>query len=307
MIMIASATSVLAGFVTTTALPTAPASAATLGRKNLVAYRGLGTWVDAYDFSREKNPNKTPPVAPSAVDAMAKQGIKTLYLQASKSDSDTPNLLLSQDLLGQFLVRAHADHLRVVAWYLPKFTSPTADWNHIRAVLDFRANGQKFDSFGLDIESREQSDLNTRNTRLINLTKKMRSYVGDAMPLSAIVLPPVVTEVINKAYWPKFPWADIKAHYDVYQPMAYYTNRTQESGYRDPYRYITENVRILHNLLKSPIANVHAVGGIGDRSSTADFQSFVRGLRAAKSIGGSIYDWNTTKATAYSVLRTVPS
>ena len=305
MIMIAAAASVLAAYAAVDVLP-GTASAATPGRKNLVAYRGLGTWVDAYDFSREKNPGKTPPVAPSAVDAMAKQGVKTLYLQASKSDSDTPYLLLSQDLLGQFLERAHQNHMRVVAWYLPKFTSPTNDWNHVKAVLDFRYNGHKFDSFGLDIESREQSNLDTRNTRLVNLTKKLRSYVGDGMPLSAIVLPPVVTEVINTNYWPKFPWDQIKAHYDVYQPMSYYTNRTQDSGYRDAYRYMVDNVRILHNLLKSPIAAVHAVGGIGDRSTTKDYQDMVRADRDSKSIGGSVYDWHTTSLSAYTTLRNVP-
>src|ERR1700712_4370512 len=77
-----------------------PASAATPGRKNLVAFRGLGTWVDSYDFSREKNPGKTPPIAPSAVAEMAHQGVKTLYIQAAKNDSDTPGLLVSPDLLG---------------------------------------------------------------------------------------------------------------------------------------------------------------------------------------------------------------
>lgn len=276
-------------------------------RKDLSAYRGLGTWVDAYDFSREKNPNKTPSTSPADVDKMASKGIKTLYIQASKVDNDTPNLLLSQDLLGQFLNRAHANNMRVVAWFLPKFTSATNDWNHIKAVLDFRSNGQGFDSFGLDIESREQQDLRIRNERLVNLSNKIRSYVGNRMPLSAIVLPPVVTDVINTNYWPQFPWAQIKTTYDVWQPMAYYTNRTQASGYRDPYRYITENIRLLRNNLRSQTAPVHAVGGIGDTSNTEDYKSYVRGLRAQKSIGGSIYDWWTCRNAAWYVLHGVPS
>lgn len=305
LIMIATTASLFAAFAVTENPGAASASAP--GRKDLIAYRGLGTWVDAYDFSREKNPKGPPPVAPSAVDSMARQGVKTLYIQASKSDSDTPNLLLSQDLLGQFLQRAHDHGIRVVAWYLPKFISPTTDWYHVKAVLDFRYNGHKFDSFGLDIESRDQSDLDTRNNRLINLTKKMRSYVGQAMPLSAIVLPPVVTEIINRNYWPRFPWDQIKPYYDVYQPMSYYTNRTQQSGYRDAYRYLMDNVRILHDLLKSPIAAVHPIGGIADQSSTKDFQDMVRADRDSRSIGGSAYDWNTTSSSAWVTLRNVPN
>lgn len=275
-------------------------------RKDLSAYRGLGTWVDAYDFSREKNPKKTPPVQWTDVDTMAKAGVKTLYLQASKADADTPNLLLSQDLLGKFLNRAHQLNMRVVAWYLPKLTSPTNDWNHVRAVLDFRSNGQGFDSFGLDIESREEQDLNARNTRLVNLSNKIRSYVGNAMPLSAIVLPPVVTDVINKAYWPQFPWMKLKYTYDVWQPMAYYTNRTKESGYRDPYKYIADNISLLRKDLRTQTGPVHAVGGIGDKTTSDDAKRYLGGLRAGKSIGGSLYDWNTTHSDAWPILRGVP-
>lgn len=281
-------------------------SAATPGRRDLSAFRGLGTWVDAYDFSNEENPKTAPPVAPSAVGAMARDGVKTLYIQAAKNDSNTPNATLSAKLLGSFLIQAHGKGLKVVAWYLPTFTSPTSDWDHIKAILDFRADGQRFDGFGMDIESRANSDVAARNTRLINLTAKTRAYVGDRVPLSAIVLPPVVTDVINKQYWPSFPWAAIKANYDVWQPMAYFTNRTKASGYRDPYTYMRDNISLLRKDLKSPIAAVHAVGGIGDQSSTADYVSMIRGLKAGGSIGGSVYDWNTTAASAWPILRTVP-
>lgn len=310
-----SSTAALETAVSEVVSPSAPRSVSALSmgpprardRRDLSAYKGLGTWVDAYDFSREKNPGKTPSTSPADVDKMAAKGIKTLYLQASKIDSDTPNLLLSQDLLGQFLTRAHAKNIRVVAWYLPKFLDATSDWNHVKAVLDFRASGQGFDSFGLDIESREQQNLQARNTRLVNLSNKIRSYVGNRMPLSAIVLPPVVTDVINTQYWPQFPWAGIKNAYDVWQPMAYYTNRTVSSGYRDPYRYITENIRLLRNNLRSQTAPVHAVGGIGDTSTTEDYKAYVRGLRAQRSIGGSIYDWATCRNAAWWVLHGVPS
>src|SRR4051812_36840715 len=46
-----------------------------------VAYHGLGTWVDAYDYSREYGGRS---VTPASVDTMAKQGVKTIYIQAAK-------------------------------------------------------------------------------------------------------------------------------------------------------------------------------------------------------------------------------
>jgi len=48
--------------------------------------------------------------------------------------------------------------------------------------------------------------------------------------IGAIVLPPVVLEVVNTNYWPNFPWHGIAPFYDVWQTMGYWTNRTQSSG-----------------------------------------------------------------------------
>ena len=38
--------------------------------------------------------------------------------------------------------------IRVVAWYLPTFESPAADWRHLDAMMQFKVNGQHFDGIG---------------------------------------------------------------------------------------------------------------------------------------------------------------
>src|SRR5205085_2007943 len=113
------------------------------------------------------------------------------------------------------------------------------------------------------------------------------------------VLPPVVTEVINPNYWPGFPWGEIASSYDVWQTMGYWTNRTQSSGYRDAYRYTKENVDRLRADLGQPQLPVHPIGGIGDQTTPADVEGFRQAAIETHSIGGSLYDWHTTRAECW--------
>ncbi len=299
----------LATLLTAAALaPSLPAHAGVApprSRHDLQSFMGLGTWVDAFDYSREYA-GSNPPVAPvAAVDAMWRAGVKTLYIQAAKFGDKSPNALLSPDLLAGFLGRAHYRNMRVVAWYLPSFTNTAKDLAHFLAIRDFRTGGQAFDGIGVDIEWRGESNVDTRNARLVDLTKRLRAAVPH-LPLSGIVLPPVVTDVINKAYWPRFPWMQLRSHYDVWQPMGYWTNRTASSGWRDAYKYTYENIRLTRKNLGMPYAKVSAVGGIGNAATTTDYREFIRATNAQKSMGASVYDWHTTAASAYPTLRTAP-
>lgn len=269
--------------------------------RDLTAYDGLGTWVDAYDFAREFGHART---KPSVVDHMAREGVRTLYIQAAK-DRDGVGDLVSPDLLGQFLERAHARGMKVVAWYLPRFVDPNRDWRHIDAILKFRSNGHRFDGIGIDIESRENGNLQQRNDRLVALSQKTRQAAGQ-MAVSAIVVPPVVTDVINKKFWPEFPWDRIKSSYDVWVPMGYWTNRKPGTEYRDAYRYTTENVRLLRENLKDPEAVVHIAGGIGNEATSKDYERFVKGAHDARTVGVSCYDYATTAQSAWSILRKGP-
>jgi hypothetical protein len=275
--------------------------------RDLTAYKGLGTWVDAYDFSPQYQPNGAPPtVTVDTIDQMAAEGVRTLYLQAAKDDARSPGQLVNPELLGPMLLRAHERSIRVVAWYLPKFYDIESDLRRLVAMRDFRADRHGFDGIGVDIEWRaDVPDVPTRNARLIELSRRTRQVMGNAA-LSAIPLPPVVMEVINPRYWPDFPWREIAPFYDVWLPQCYWTFRTKSSGYRDGYRYTEENIRRMRNNLGLPNAPVHALGGTDNRSTDADYRGFVRAAHETRSLGASIYDWRTTPASAWPVLRTGP-
>ena len=251
------------------------------------AFKGLGTWADVYDWSLTYT-NNQPTVGPQDVDAMAKVGVQTLYIQMARGD--TPDDVLEPDRLHAIVDQAHAHHIAVVGWYLPYLTNPTDDLRHLVAMSRFGVEG-----VGVDIESKNVSDTNDRNQRLIDLSSAFRS-AAPRTPLAAIVLPPVVLEVINPNYWPNFPWQQIAPFYDVWMPMDYWTGRTQSSGYRDSYKYTYENVVRLRNDIGIANAAVHPIGGVADETTPADDDGFLRAAVETHCIGGGLYDWATTGA-----------
>jgi hypothetical protein len=48
---------------------------------------------------------------------------------------------------------------------------------------------------------------------------------------------------------------------------------------------------------------VHAIGGIGDESSADDYRDFLAACDETDVVGWSVYDWDTTDAEAWAVLR----
>jgi hypothetical protein len=280
------------------AAPSAPSS------NDLASYRGLGTWVDVYEYVPAlQAKGKKPPLTPSAIDNMKSRGVKTLYLQAAQDDTRTPGATVKPKLLGQFLQRAHEANIRVVSWYLPHFDDIDADLRHIRGLLDFRSGGERFDGLALDIEFRgDLPDPNARNAALVDLSQRVRALAPNR-PIGAIVLEPVLLEVVNSNFWPDFPWRKIADLYDVWLPLSYWTNRNNDSGFRDAFRYTDENIRRLRANLGNVDAPVHAVGGIGDKATAQDYDGFVRAARAQKAIGWSVYNYGVTARSAWSHLR----
>ncbi|HLG01272.1 MAG TPA: hypothetical protein VI916_12425 [Acidimicrobiia bacterium] len=282
---------------TTTLAPVAPVSRADV-------FTGYGAWIDVFDFSpgymQEGEP--TPVITPDTLDVMAAEGVRTLYIQASRDDPRTPGDIESPETVARFLVKAHSLGMRVVAWYLPK-NYDDGDLRRFRAIRDFRAEGQGFDGIGVDIEFRGNvTDVAERNRRLVDMTRRLREESG-GYPIAAIVLPPVVTDIINLNFWPSFPWQEIKPYYDAWMPMGYWTNRKSSSEWRDAYKYTEANVAMVRAHLGDPAAPVHPIGGIGDAATVADYQGFMQAVRATGSIGWSNYDWRTTAPDALPTLR----
>jgi hypothetical protein len=277
-----------------------------LAPDRLQPYEALGTWVDVYDYVPAfQEGGGAPPVTPASVDDMAALGVRTLYLQAAQEDVRSPGATIDPALLGEFLRRAHRNDVAVIGWYLPRLGDVDADLRHVRAIHGFEAGGQRFDGLAFDLEWTEGvPDVQARNDALVDFSERAREVVGDREALAAIVLEPVLLEVVNPLYWPDFPWRRVAPSYDVWMPMSYWTNRSDDSGYREGFRYTEENVRRLRqNLPDGEDAIVHTIGGIGDGATPADYEGFVRASREGGAVGWSVYDFNTISSSAWPRLR----
>ena len=270
--------------------------------RTLDPYRGLGTWVDSYDFDPAYVPGDIT-VAPSDLADMAAHGVRTVFLQSSRSDRRAIGLVSDPWLLAGFLLAADRTGMAVVAWYLPKWSDDDEDLDRLLAIDRFSVLGRRFDGLAVDIEwNRDGLGAIERSDRLVDLSDRLRRTVGDD-PLGAIVMPPVITDEINLAYWPGFPWAEVAPLYDVWLPMGYWSFRSEEHA--DPAFYVAQNIRRLRADLGDPEALVHAIGGIGAADGSAlvdpgeplatidDLAPFVGALVSEGAVGGSIYDWAT--------------
>ena len=272
------------------------------GTFDLAAYKGLGAWVDVFDFvPAYQTGGVTPTVTADDVDTMASLGVKTLYLQAARAD-DRLNGPVPDDLLVPFLRRAHQRGLRVVGWYYPTFGDVALDLERLLQIAHFDSGGQRFDGLAVDIEDNQVvKDPLERSRRLVDLSKQLRDALGPKATIGATVLPAVQTEVINPLYWPGFPWAELKPYYDVWMPMAYWSFR--DGVYKSGYTYVTESVRRMRALVGDPNLKVHPVGGIADAVSEGDVRDFLRALTDTDALGGSLYDYRTTPGGIWGILR----
>ena len=284
--------------------PTTATAARAVAADRTAPFRGMGAWVDVFEWapSYASPAGSAVDLPPTAVDRMAAEGVQVLYLQATRYNNPTGGDIVDPDVLAQWLARAKANGIRVVAWYLPTLTDPAADLRRLKAV----AKLPDVAGIGVDIESTAVADAAVRSARMLDLSKAVRAALPDR-PLSAIVLPAVDTDVVNLSYWPGFPWKEIRGLYDVWQPMGYWTNRKVSSGYRDAERYTRENVERLRAHLGDPKAVVSPIGGIMNKATPADVTGFLKAVRETGCVGASLYNWSTQKPETYGLMRAARS
>jgi hypothetical protein len=193
--------------------------------------------------------------------------------------------------------------MKVVAWYLPDLVDMPKDYTRVDAAIRFRtSDGQKFDSFALDIESGAIKSQKPRNRALLKLSRQIRASVGPTYPLGAIIPSPVGLSK-KGSYWGTFPYTDLAPIYDVFVPMGYYTYHGD--GAKLALSDTLDNARILRSKPGCSEVPIHMIGGVAEKSSTAEVEAFVRGSRDAGCIGASLYSWPGTKAGAWQALKGV--
>jgi hypothetical protein len=218
--------------------------------------------------------------------------VRTLYIETANYHNPQSATLFKPAALTAFIQQCHARQIKIVAWYLPGFKDLAKDYRRTMAAIEFRTpDGQKFDSFALDIENSTVKPASARSARLKTLSAKIRKAVGKTYPLGGIIPSPAGMK-INSSYWPDFPYKDVAAVYDVIVAMGYYTYHGD--GYAHAYDETRENVSIVREQTGRPTIPIHVIAGVGHESSGSETTAFVRALRETGCLGGSMYDWSTT-------------
>ena len=263
---------------------------------SVLAYRGLGTWVDIYDAALWNDPS-------AAVQSMQADGIRTIYLQSSNfSHAD----IVFPLRMGEFIDAAHEAGMRVVAWYLPSLAHVKVDLRKSMAAITFRsAAGSGVDSFALDIESRVVTDPTVRTAKLMDLSQRIRDAAGPGYPLGAIT-PNAVSLAKPTTFWPDFPYASLTQYYDVFLPMCY--SGAVAAGGQAVHDYAANCADLVRAGVGDPTVPIHEIGGVADNYDAAEIEGFVHAVRECGLMGGSLYDFMTTDdPAAWDLLKTIPA
>jgi hypothetical protein len=280
------------------ALLVAPASGGAAGSSHpRSAYAGMGTWLDIYATPYWTHPRRE-------VAAMARDGVRTLYLQTGNYEQSTD--LVHPQVLGRFINAAHAAGMRVVAWYLPSFLYPAQDTRRALAAIRFRsAKGEHFDSFALDIEASLVRSVPLRSKRLLQLSARLRAAVGRSYPLGAIIPSPVGIRR-HRTYWPHFPYRGLARYYDVFLPMAYATDR-HIRGVMATRAYDAADIAIIRARTGKPHVPIHLIGGLANAMGTGEIAGFMRAVADCSPLGYSLYAFSVTRQATWQALAARPA
>jgi hypothetical protein len=263
----------------------------------LASYRGLGAWVDHYDYGA--NENLSPP---AIVAELAKRGVKTLFLQTGRWAS--PVAIDDPAAMSLYLELAHQHGIKVVGWYLPGFANIDQDVKRSLAVVNFRSpNGATFDGFAPDIEDAVAvgNDRGRFNAGVAEYSRRLRADVPPGTVLGAVVVDARNNERARGA-WAGFPWPAIGQNFDVVLPMAYWSVtkplHTCRKVQMDSAAYIRDVVART-NALMGVARPMHPIGGIADCNTAEEITGFMIGLKDSGSIGGSLYDFVTNHESPF--------
>ena len=268
----------------------APIGAQAAPRADAEVFAGLGTWIDVYDAPAYSRPGAT-------AAKIAARGVRTVYVETA-NDRSTADIVKPTQL-GLFVDALKDRDIRVVAWYLPGFVKPSLDVRRTRAMLSFRTpKGAAFDGVALDIESLSLKSVGLRTTRLLALSRILRSEAGET-PVAAITYPSRGFER-HPTWWPSFPWTEMTTLVDAWIPMTY--TGTSFPGYDATYGYVARSLRLLRTAVGTDIP-IHAAGGVANRMTADELKAFADAVADEGTVTGwSLYDFQTTGPKGWAAL-----
>ena len=272
----------------------APATSAVAGPATsgmLKPFRGSGTWLDVYDWSKQFGGTA---FKSADVDKVAAAGYQTIYIQTTKAG--VPDLVLEPARLKAIINRAHQLGLSVVGWYLPTHDDEMRDYRKTIAMLRLGVDG-----IGLDLESTKVKNVPLRSAAAVRLMhrldKKLRAS-GIDIGVAAITYTPYTLES-SRTLWPNFPWAALSPYTSVWMPMSYWSQQIKRNnGYSDATKFTNATITRLRQLVGAG-ARIHLIGGSGQSPTQA--AKMVAAVQSAGGnvIGASLYDWRTSAAATH--------
>ena len=264
---------------------------------DLTIFKGLGTWVDLYDYGTGSGLDPS-----TAVPAMHAHGVRTIYIETARYNSssafDFPTAI------GAWVEAAHANGMKIVGWYLPAYsTYLNNDVSRTVAIATYRSPaGQGFDGLGIDIEYKTSGQARSAwfNDIATHLAR-VRTGVTAAFPVGGIIVPPLAMDIYPSS-WSGFPWAALGANANIVIPMGYWSYRTDCSTDPShcPYQYSLGNINEART--RSGGLPVHLIGGIADSVTSQGVTDFIKATHDARAYGASLYDYRTTPSGFWSIL-----
>jgi hypothetical protein len=289
--MVRGSARLLALVVVLLAVLTSAGSGGAASTRHRSPFAGLGTWVDIYS-TEWADPE-------AAVAAMARHGVRTLYLETGNYSHAAPVFRPAD--AGRFIDAAHAAGLRIVAWYLPSFLNVKIDARKALGAIRFRsATGQAFNGFALDIEATKVRSLTLRNHRLLNLSTRLRLSVPRHYQLGAITPSPVG---MSPYYWPGIPYSSLTHYYKAFLPMAYSTMREIHT-WRGTRAFLSSTVTAIRTASGNAKFPIHIIGGLSGSMGAKETAGFLQAVARTKPFGYSLYAFGqTTPATWRAIAR----
>lgn len=258
------------------------------GERDLEPYEGLAAWVDIFDEGPWDHPARM-------VRRLDQRGVRSIFVQTSTYGMHDG--ILHRKALSTMLRVAHNRGMDVVSWYVPSFAHMDVDLRRSMQAVRFKSrDGERFDSFALDIEATVVGNIARRNKRLLRLTDRIRHRAGDGYALGAITPDPQAS-----LYWPNFPWKRIANRYDVIVPMGYFSFFTD--GYREVRRYTERNIRSIRRDTGDKDVPIHVIGGIANDMEPRETRAFVHATKALDAFGASLYDSPITSPESWRILQ----
>jgi hypothetical protein len=250
-------------------------------RASTDAYGGGGAWIDVWDGSLMADPALT-------VSELGLNGVRTIYVETANYRVRTTGGIVNPVGVAALIDAAHAQGIKVVAWYLPGFANLRVDLQRSLAAIRFTTiTGGRFDSFSLDIEAGLVRSIARRNRRTRLLSSRIRRTVGRDYPLGAIVPDARFTSSSLPSAWPHFPYRRLRRYYDVFLPMAYSTARGRGATF--VYTYTAGNIGYLRLATGDPKLPVHVIGGLANRLSASEDTAVVQSAVDQGALGASFY------------------